>query len=41
MVCYDWGVEHHSRGNLGGVLGLQETQGTIVGEGKKRRGGLP
>ena len=35
------GVEHHSPGNLGGGLGLQEMQGTIVGEDKMRRGILP
>lgn len=36
-----WGVGHHSRGNPGGGLGLQVKQGAIVGEGKKRRRGLP
>ena len=35
------GVEHHSQGNLGGGLGLQEKQATIVGEDKRRRGRLP
>ena len=34
-----WGAEHHSRGNPGGSLGLQEKQGTIVGQGRRRRGG--
>ena len=33
-----WGVELHSSRNLGGGLGLQEKQGTIVGEGERRRG---
>ena len=32
-----WGVEHHGRGNLGGHLGPQEKQGTIVG--RARAGG--
>ena len=36
-----WGVRGHSQGNLGGGLGLQEKQGTIVGEGERRRGGPP
>ena len=31
-----WVVECHSQGNLGGGLGLQEQQGTIVGAGKRR-----
>ena len=30
----------HSRVNLGGGMGLQEKQGTIVGEYESRRGGL-
>lgn len=34
----DWGAERHSRGNPGGCLGLQEKQGTIAGEGERRRG---
>ena len=36
-----WGVERHSREILGEGLGWQEKQGAIVGEGKRRRGGLP
>ena len=36
-----WGVEHHSGRNLGEGLGLQEKQGTIVGVGRRRRGGPP
>ena len=32
-----WGAECHSQGNLGGGLGLQEKQGAILGEGKRRR----
>ena len=35
------GVEHHSRGNLGGSLGPQEKQGAIAGEGESRRGRPP
>ena len=31
----------HGRGNPGEGLGSQERQGTIVGEGEKRRGRLP
>ena len=31
-----WGVESHDRGNQGDGLGLQEKQGTIVGEGESR-----
>ena len=31
-----WGVEYHGRGNLGGGLGPQEKQGTIVGVGERR-----
>ena len=34
----DWGRERHSRGNLGEGLDPQERQGTIVGEGERRRG---
>ena len=37
----DWRVEYHSLGNLDGGLGLQEKQGTIVGEGEKMRGRPP
>ena len=33
------GAEHHSRRNMGGNLGLQEKQGAIVGESKRRTGG--
>ena len=29
-----WGAGRHSHGNLGGDLGPQEKQGTLVGEGK-------
>ena len=36
-----WGVECHGRGNPGEGLGLQEKQGTTVGEGERRRSGLP
>ena len=32
-----WGVECQGRGNPGEGLGLQEKQGAIVGEGKRRR----
>ena len=35
------GVECHGRGNTGEGPGLQEKQGAIVGEGERRRGGLP
>ena len=35
----DWGAEHHSQGNLGRGLGLQENQGTHYWEGA-RGGGL-
>ena len=39
-MCHVLGeVEYHSRGNLGGGLIPKEKQGTIVGEGKRRRGG--
>ena len=38
QCAMDWGMEHHSGGNQGKGLGLQESQGTIVGEGKRRRG---
>ena len=34
-------MAHHSQGKMGGGLGLQEKQGTSVGEGKRRVGGLP
>ena len=30
-------MEHHSQGSEEGVLGLQEKQGTIIGEGERRR----
>ena len=33
-----WGMEWHSQGNMGHGLDLQEKQGTIFGDGKKRRG---
>ena len=33
-----WRVEHHGRGNLGEGLDPQEKQGSIVGEGKRKRG---
>ena len=36
-----WEVERHGRVNLGGGLGPQEKQDAIVGEGERRRGGLP
>ena len=36
-----WEVESHSGGNLGGGLGPQGKQGTIVGEGERRRDRLP
>lgn len=36
-----WGVECHIWGNLGGGLGQQKKQGTIVGEDERRRDGLP
>ena len=32
-----WGREHHGRGNLEDVPDLQERQGTIVGEGERKR----
>ena len=32
-------MECHSPGSKGGSLGLQEKQGSIVAEGKRRRGG--
>ena len=35
-----WGVEQHSQGNPRGSLGLQEKQGPIAVEGKKKRGEL-
>ena len=40
----EWRVEHNIWGNPrnpGGGLGPQEKQGSIAGEGKKRRGGRP
>ena len=36
-----WGLEHHSQGNWWGRLGLQEKQGSIVGEGERKRGRPP
>ena len=36
-----WGAECHSRRNPAGGLGMKEKQGAIVGEGERRRGGLP
>ena len=33
-----WGVEHNSRGNPEEGQDQQERQGTIVGEGERRRG---
>ena len=36
-----WRVEHHSRENPGEGLGPPENPGATVGEGKRRRGGLP
>ena len=36
-----WGEEHHNLGKLGGGLGPQEKQGTIVGEDKRKRGRPP
>ena len=36
-----WGVKHHGRQNPGGGLDPQEKQGTIVGEGERRRGRQP
>ena len=33
-----WGAECYSQGKPGGGLGLEETQGTIVGEDDRRRG---
>ena len=36
-----WGVEQCGRGNLGEGLGMQERQGEIIVEGKRRRGGPP
>ena len=36
-----WGVEQHRRGNPGDGLVPQEKQGTIVGEGEKRKVRLP
>ena len=41
MCARSWGVEWQGRGNLGEGLDLQEKQGTIVGEGKRKKNGLP
>ena len=42
-MCRDslrgWEVKHHSQGSVGGGLGPQEKQDTIVGEDERRRGG--
>ena len=37
----DWKTKCCSQGNLGGGLGPQEKQGSIVGEGERRRDRLP
>ena len=41
LCASGWGAEHHSQGNLGGVLGMQEKQGATTGEGKRSRGRPP
>lgn len=34
-----WEAVHHSRRNTGGGLGLQEKQGIVIGEGKRKMHG--